>query len=182
MPKAMLDAVKAREQFQADLDAMNAGRKDGAPPPKERMQMKNFGLAEHRFRRWSAELTEAQSLQDAMDPTFWVDQARQIIGHDKSQPKGRGDIIEVRKLDTGLYAELVITEITPTYLRTVLVRASEPEQVVIPEDAALTTKWNAGTKCHEVVRKADNAVMQGGFQTKAAAAKWIDEHLKAMAA
>lgn len=182
MPKVVIDPVKAMEKFKADLAAMNVGQKGESGAPRQRMLTKHFGLAEMKFRRWSAELTEAQSLDDAMNPTFWVEQASQLMGHDKANPKGRGDIIEVRKLDTGLYAELLVTEISPAFVRVELVRKAEPVIATIPDDCPLSTRWNVGNRTHEVIRRGDGAVMARGHQTKASAAAWIADHLKAMAA
>jgi hypothetical protein len=125
-------------------------------------------------------LTEAQTLEDALDPTFWSAQSEQIMRDPRT--KGRGDIIEVRKPDIGLYAKLLVVETSKGYVKTVLVETAKPVDVALPESGALATKWNVGTKTHDVIRRADNHVLQGGFQTKAAAAEWINKHLAAMAA
>lgn len=140
---------------------------------------RQFGLVEFKFRRWSAELTEEQTLEIALDPTFWAGQVDKIMGHDKS--KGRGDIIEIRKADISLYAELLIVEIGAGFVKTVLISEAKPESIEIPASSPLATKWNVGKRCHEVVRVADNQVMHSGFQTKTSAAAWIDDHLKKMA-
>lgn len=181
-----VDPVAAAAKFKADLAAMQVGPKPGAESTGkavgQRLLTKNFGLGSFKFNRWSAELDEAQRLEDALDPTFWAGQADTIMGHDKTKPRGRGDIIEVRKADSGLYAELLIVEIGKGFVRVKTIARAEPEAVELPEKSALTTKWNAGAKTHEVVRKSDAQVMRSGFQTKASAAAWIAEHMKAMAA
>lgn len=151
-------------------------------PIKRRMLSKSFGVASFKFNRWSAELDETQSLEDALEERFWSDQSAQIMGHDKTNPKGRGDIIEIRKLDTGLFAELLVTAIGAGFVRVSLLRKQEPAAVAIPEGVPFTTKWNVGRRGHEVIRKGDNAVMAGPFQTKDEAAAWIVTHMKAMAA
>jgi hypothetical protein len=47
-------------------------------------------------------------------------------------------------------------------------------------DSALTTKWNIGTKKHDVVRKSDGQVMAKDFQTKDSAVAWIESFAKKM--
>ena len=189
MPKVMIDPIKAKEQFERDLAAMRVGPSDATAFPsseiKHRLLGKNFGLSSFKFNRWSAELEEAQTLDDALDPTFWANHV-ETIQQDKTggarKLHGRGDIIEVRKLDSGLYAELLVVETGRGYVRTVLVREAKLPEVSAPEESPLTTRWNVGNRCHEVIRKADSVVMQGGFQTKAAAVAWIADHLGKMAA
>lgn len=145
-----------------------------------KMPDKNFGVGSFKFNRWSAELDESQTLQDALEPTFFAGLAGQITGHDKEGRKGRGDIIEVRKTDSGLFAELIITEVAPGIVRTKLLRNQEPVVPEVPEDAPLTTRWNPGKKVHEVIRRSDKQVMAGDFQTKDNAVAWIADHIKTM--
>ena len=149
---------------------------------KRRMLSKNFGVASFKYNRWSAELEEDQELEDALQPTFWAELVGQLIGYDKNNPRGRGDIIEVRKRSTAMFAELIVTETGPGYIRVELLRKAEPPVVEIPEDNPFTTRWNVGRQVHEVIRKSDKFVMAGGFQTKAKAAEWITDHMKAIAA
>lgn len=149
---------------------------------KRRLGGNAFGLVSFKFNRWSAELAEDQTLEDALEPEFWRDLADKVMGHDRTNPKGRGDIIEVRKMDTGLYAELIITEVGPGFLKVRQLVRDEPEVAKLPDDCPLQTKWNPGKKVHDVIRKADNQVMASGFQTKPKAHAWIVDHLKKMAA
>jgi hypothetical protein len=135
---------------------------------------RNFGEVSFKFRRWSAELTPDQTLEDALVPNFWKGQAEIVRGHSPTAPKGRGDIIEIRKPDTGLYAELIVVEIGPDFIRTQPIKAYIPDDVQDP-DGVLVTKWNFGKKMHEVVRKSDGTVIKSDFQTKQAAVDWIAE-------
>jgi hypothetical protein len=134
---------------------------------------RNFGEHSFKFRRWSAELAPDQSLEDTFEPEFWKTQSIHLAGHDKANPKGRGDIIEVRKPDTGLYAELLVLEVGNGYVRVQPLKAYQPEEVKEESESPLTTKWNFGKKVHEVVRKSDGIVMATGFQTKQSAVAWI---------
>ena len=149
-------------------------------PQPVRVNDRNFGLAEHKFRRWSAELTEEQTLEQAMKPEFWANQAAKIMGHDPANPLGRGDIIEVRKPDTGLYAELIVRAIGQGYVRCEVIRAQEPDVVEAPKDSPLKVKWNVGKRMFDVVRD-DGTIMARDFQTKDAAVAWINDHLGKMA-
>lgn len=150
--------------------------------PAARMLTKNFGVSSYRYNRWSADLDETQTLEDALQPRFWIDQSALLMGHDKANPKGRGDIIEVRKPDTGLYAELLVMEIGIGFIKVQLIARAEGKDPPIPENSPLTPKWNPGKRAHDVIRKDTNQVMASGFQSKEAAAQWIVDHLKAMAA
>lgn len=130
--------------------------------------------------RWQAYLTEGQTIEDALEPSFWVDASEVIAGH--TGKLGMQDIIEVRKADTGQYWELMIDEVGKGYLRVRVLLRDTPPIVEIPETAPLATRWNVGARGHEVIRKMDKQVMAGPFPTKAKAAEWIADHLKAMAA
>lgn len=147
-----------------------------------RLHDKGFGVASFKFNRWSCELDVNQTLDDALRPEFWANVAGKIVGHDQANPKGIGDIIEIRKRDTALFAEVIIVAIGAGHVRVAPLRAFVPPDVSEPEGAPLTTRYNIGRRCHEVIRKDDKTVMASGFQLKEDAVGWINTHLKAMAA
>lgn len=148
---------------------------------KPKFAERSFGVASFKYNRWSLDLAEAHTLEDALnDTSLWSNIVNQIAGHDKT--KGRGDVVEVRKADTGLYAELLIVEIGPGYVKAEPIRAYEPKVPEVPEGVPFVTKWNVGKRTHDVVRKADGQVMVGGFQTKVKAIEWITDHMSKMAA
>lgn len=149
---------------------------------KRRLRSSSFGIATFKSNTWRAILDETQTLDDAMDPTFWVDQAGAIMGHDVANPGGRGDLIQIWKADTSQFLEVIVTAIGKGFVKVAALRAYEPKDVAEPVTSPLTTKWNVGKRAHDVVRKADNTVMQGGFQNKDEAVAWIENHIKAMAA
>lgn len=151
-------------------------------PVKRRLMDKSFAVASFRYNRWAADLDETQTLEDALQESFWVSVADKIMGQDKLNPKGVGDIIEIRKRDTGLFAEVIVVAIGHGFVKVAPLRMYEPKEVDVPESAPLATRWNPGRKCHEVIRKADKQVMHGGFQTRDDAVNWLNEHMKAMAA
>lgn len=139
---------------------------------------RHFGLEQFKYQRWAAELDESTTLDDARDPRFWAGQASKMMGYDGR--KGRGDIIVVRKPDSGLYAELLVTEVGPGFVRTVVVFEAEPEAVDLPAKCPLETRWSAGKGLHEVIRRADKHLMHPGFPTKVAAVTWIVAHLASL--
>ena len=141
---------------------------------------RNFGPIGFKFNRWQAELEESQTLDDVMSPQFWSAQAHKIMGQEKD--KGRGDIIEVRKLSESLFAEFLVTEVGDGFIKLKLLREVEPSNVEIPKDSPLVPRWNVGRRAYDVIRTQDRTVLSGGFQTKETAANWIIDHLKKMAA
>lgn len=154
-----------------------------APTPiSKRMTDKSFGVASFKYNRYSADLDETQTIEDALDENFWAHVADKIMGQDKANPRGIGDIIEIRKRDTAFYAEVIIVGIGKGFVKVHPLRAYAPADVAEADNSPLTTRWNPGRRCHEVIRKADKTFMHGGFQTKADAVAWIADHVKAMAA
>lgn len=152
-----------------------------APARSPRLLNNAFGVETFKFNRWSAVLSETQTLDDAMRPEFWAEQSTTIMGPNAADPRGVMDVLVVRKPDTGDYWELVIREIGKGFIKVQLKADCKPVAVDVP-DAGFTTKWQVGKRCHEVVRKDTGAVMSTGHQSKAAAVAWINDHLKAMAA
>jgi hypothetical protein len=149
---------------------------------KPRLTDRNFGVSSFKFNRWSAVLEGEQTIDDALRPDFWANLVEKIAGFDKANPKGRGDIIEVRNLETGLYAELIVRAIGQGFVKVDVLRAQEPDTAELAENSPLTTKWNPGKKLHQVIRASDRTVMHPGFQTKEDAVAWITDHMKQLAA
>lgn len=137
-----------------------------------------FNVAGQFHNRWQLDLPEHIELDAVFDPSAWVHLVDVIWGHDKKG--GRGDIIEIRKIDVGLYAEVMVQEVGPGFVKVVPIRAYEPKAVEIAEEVPFKVQWNPGRQRHEVRRKADNQVMAGDFQSKESAKAWIDNHMKAM--
>lgn len=131
--------------------------------------------------RWQASLTEGQTIDDALTPQFWRHQAETILGHDKVKPGGLMDIIELRKPDTMDFWELLVVGVGPGLIRVRVIKEATTAPIVLDETGPLRPRWNVGKQSHDVVRS-DGQVMASGFQTKAAAAAWIEDHIKKMAA
>lgn len=143
-----------------------------------KFQRRDFQVAGQLFNRWQMNLPANVELETVFEPAAWTHLVDAIWGHNKAG--GRGDIIEVRKLDTGLYAEVMVTEISAGFVKVAPIRAYEPKVVEVAESVPFSTRWNVGKLRHEVLRKADNQIMAGDFQSKQSAVEWIDNHMKAM--
>lgn len=136
---------------------------------------RSFGLAEFQRNVWHITLGEHETFDDALNGPSWSNLVSKIIGHDKT--RGPGDRIEVWKPDTGAFGEMIITEVGPGYVRANFIRAYEPKLIEIDEDVPFVTRWNVGKRRHEVLRRADNQIMQGDFQSKEKAVAWIADHI-----
>jgi hypothetical protein len=160
--------------------ASAASKANPSLPRVNKLLDKSFAVSSYRYNRWSADLDETQSLEDALVPGFWASVVDKIMGQDKLNPRGFGDIVEIRKRDTGLFAEVLIVGIGPGFVKVEPLRAYVPADVAEPAKCPLTTRYNAGKRCHDVVRRSDGQLMSSGHQTKTVAVDWITTHMKAM--
>jgi hypothetical protein len=133
----------------------------------------DFGVASFKRNEWHLTLTEAHTMEHVSNPRLWAE----LLG----KPT-RGDTVEAFKPDTGEWAKFVITEAAPGFIKLGRTEGFTPEAVVEPVDSGLETKWNVGKRTFDVIRSADKFPMAGGFQTKASAIAWINDHQKKVAA
>lgn len=138
-----------------------------------RFKTPDFGVASFKRTEWHLTLTEAHSMDDVQNAALW----RDLLG----KPV-RGDIVEAFKPDSGDWAKFVILESAPGFIKLGRTEGYVPEAVSMPEDTGLETKWNVGKRAFDVIRSADKFPMAGGFQTKASAIAWINDHQKKVAA
>lgn len=159
------------------------------PPEKQRLLPLNFLVMEYGYSRYVAKLTKDQTLEDALDPSFWIHIAEKFKADPANGRKGlrRGDIVRLWQTSTGLRGEVTIMEASAGRIIVDLDWVVKPEEVEIPADSPLQLRWTErrdGEGVWEVVRKTDVAFapLASGFQMKAAAARWIVQHIAAMAA
>lgn len=133
----------------------------------------DFGVASFQRNEWRLTLTEAQTIEHVSNPRLWGDLLGKMV---------RGDTVEAFKPDTGEFARFVVTEAGPGFIKLGKTESFTPEAVVVPEDIGMEPKWNVGKRAFDVIRSADKFVMSGGFQTKASAVAWINDHQKKVAA
>jgi hypothetical protein len=149
--------------------------------PVSKAHSRSFGLSEFKSRIWFYELAEDQKYEHTLDPTFWVHIADGVMGH--GGDKGRGDDIVCWKPDTAHKFRLTIVEIGKGFIKVVpWSEQAKVADVSVADDCPFKTRWNVGKRCHDVLRSADNAVMAQGFQSKATAVAWINDHLQKVAA
>ena len=177
-----IDPIAAAEQFKADMAKMAVDPKPAGGGHLSRLLDKNFGLEEHRYRTWSADLMAGQTLEQALDPTFWASQSERIMGHDALNPRGVGDTIILRQPSTALRADLQVNEVGKGFIKVDVIRLYDPPIVTVLAEWPLQPRWNEQTKKWDIIRVNDASLMRQGFQTAQSAAEWIEEHLKAMAA
>jgi hypothetical protein len=149
-------------------------------PRLERMSSQNFGALEFKRNTWFYELTEAQTKEDLSRPEFWADKSDQVRGHDGRG--GIGDLMLLDKPDSGWSAWARINVVGKGFLKISIFSECKPEQVEVAKESPLATRWNPGRKCHEVIRASSKDLMASGFQQKADAVAWINDHLRQMAA
>lgn len=178
------DELKA--QMESDLAKMRPGAAvvpNGAPPERPVLQRFRGKLCVRGelHNDWEVEIPAEHSIQDALDPIYWKDHVGRLIGTGQvTRRGGRGDIVHVWKPDTGQYCKLLIVEIGPGFMRTMVVESASSEVVELPADSPYYTRWNVGRGGHEILRKADNYVINPGpYQTVAAAAAWIGRDMAA---
>jgi hypothetical protein len=133
---------------------------------------RDFGVASFKRNEWRLDLTDAHALSDVENSRLWGDILGKVV---------RGDTVEAFKPDSGEWARFVVAEVGPGFIKLGRTESYTPAEVVIPA-GALGVKWNVGKRSFDVKREADGFVMSGGFQTKASAAAWIEDHNKKMAA
>jgi hypothetical protein len=150
--------------------------------PKKLSKKDSFQVSSFMTNRWAAILDEDMTLEDALEPTFWAHKADQISGSNKASPKGIGDIIEVRNFDRSEYAELLVREVGPGFVKVKVLRSFGDDAPTLAADCPLQFTWNVGRRSYDVTRKTDKSVVSQGHPTKDAAVRWIASHLKAMAA
>lgn len=118
-------------------------------------------------------LGEAHKMDDVENSRLWGDLLGKIA---------RGDTVEAFKPDSGEWARFVVCEAGPGFIKIGKTESYTPAVIEIPASGSLDAKWNVGKRSFDVIRKIDNYVMATGFQTKASASAWINDHMKKMAA
>lgn len=141
-----------------------------------------FGLESFKYNNWAYDLEEPFTFEDVMNPAFWSTLAPKLMGHDRTNPRGRGDTITVRELRTNTYRKFLVIEIGTGFVKLIPMEGARPADVEAPAKSALTTRWNNSKKMHEVIRKDDGEVLASDFQQKQGAIDWIAKNAPTMAA
>lgn len=136
-----------------------------------------FALANGNREVWQARVEPGTTLDEMLEPSFWAHVAGKI------DVRGFGSKIEVIAEDGSFYAELLVTYSTMREIRAVKLHwvdlertdpLSMPDAPYIAEHKGFG-KWR-------VLRTSDRTVARDGFNSKEDAQRWIDSHVKALAA
>lgn len=129
--------------------------------------------AEHYRTVWQVTLDKSETLQSALEPTFWCHVASRL------RPLSQ---IEVYAHDASWYARVVVRSIPPgprpSEARVVLLEHVDLDEAErnareVAPDTTLEVVWKGPAAKHCVVRKGDKHLVAKGFDSKQAAADWI---------
>ena len=129
-----------------------------------------FGLAEQMRQDWVVNAEEGTLVNDVLEPGYWAHIAYKMQVYDR---------IDVR-LETGEWLmELVVLDVGRNYARVHL--AKKHDFVETNLDAPVSAikhkvEFKGPQRKWAVIRIADSAVVQEGFQGKAEAILWLQNH------
>lgn len=132
------------------------------------MKPTNLREAEHFRNLWQIELDQSETLETALQPSFWAHVARRL--------RPLAEII-VYPHDFSWRAVLLVRSASPLEARVVvlhhvdLVKADQKAREAAPADK-LSATWRTPILKYCVV-KADKTVVESGFETKEEAEAWI---------
>lgn len=140
-----------------------------APEPKPRRLMvltePRIGMREYRIRDHAVDAEEGTTVQDLVDPGYWAHVASHF------EPLDR---IEVRLETGGWVAELIVLARGTNWAKVKLLQHYELDGVAEDtESKAHIIKWRGPQHRHCIVRIADHAIIQSGFDSKEAGAAWL---------
>lgn len=132
-----------------------------------------LGLEQFKSQTWALTLPENMTYESLFNQDSW-----KHIGARFKQ----GDIVIVRTSDHTLYAELYVRACDKLW-----VQVSELNKTVFGADVPMEhgnyqIKWGGPKTRFGVYRKSDGERIRENFQTKEAAAVWLDDHINKTAA
>lgn len=157
-------------------------KKDFIPPEAPRtLKATAFAGAEYAYARFSATLPVGWTVEDALKPEFWVHVASKLASNTLTgAPDLTGAIIEVRRADHTLYAQLYVRAVQERGL--VVALMGEPVYFGPREvkSAAYKERWNVGQRGYDIIRVSDNEIVAHAsrIKTKEHVQAWIDEAMK----
>lgn len=130
---------------------------------------------------WHLNSPAGQTIEDILKPEYWQHVTRQLRpGHE----------IKVSSEDRTMWAHLLVRDVGKMEAKVAVIHKVEfgsKEDAEIDadagaDDAEFKVKWRSPASKYGVFRASDEECMQDGFETKEAAAMWIAERAKSMAA
>lgn len=135
----------------------------------------NMGLAEARRRDWVVDAEEGTTEEEVLDPQYWAHMASQL------QPMDRIDV----RAETGDWLlELIVINRGRNWAQVHLAAKHDlaPRAEIMPAAVKHEIKWKGTGKKFCVIRLADSAVVQEGFEDRLVAAQWLANHERATSA
>lgn len=126
-------------------------------------------LAEFARNDWVVNAQEGTAQDDVLKSEYWTHIASQMKPFDR---------VEVR-LETGEWImELVVLACERGWAKVKLLQKYELEEPVasMERQSEFIVKWRGPQHKHSVVRKADSAVIQAGFDSAETARMWMIDH------
>lgn len=131
-----------------------------------------IGLAEQLRQDWVVNAEEGTTIRDILDPGYWAHCAAQMQVYDH---------VEVR-LETGQWvAELIVLDVGRNYARMFLSKQHDLADTPLDTPVGAVTHktdWKGPQRKWCVIRLADSASVQEGFNDKQSAAAWMDNHIR----
>lgn len=139
-----------------------------------KLNINDLQEAQYAYGRFSVTIDPEWSLADVLKPEFWSNVSHRFAFDKVTQTSSqRGAIIDVRKEDNSLYAELYVVDADKTSLTVELLRKYEfGKKLNTVESTQYESRWNAGKKAYQVIRNSDREVVEQ-FKSKADALDWI---------
>lgn len=129
-----------------------------------------FGLAESKRQDWVVDAEEGHTVEQVLDPMYWAHVAARLAQYDR---------IEVR-VDTGEWMlDLIVIQAGRNFARVHVAARYDFTGAAegAPREAIKhRVEWKGTHKKFCVIRNADSALLQEGFQTKELAAEWMNNH------
>lgn len=147
------------------------------PAPKPARKALQGRLAEAAYQRneWRYTAEAGTTINEILDPQYWAHVAANFKPH---------DIIEVIPEDGSWYARLIVLTNARLWAKVFLLQKADLEKALADtpatDDETHEVKWMGAIEKHAVIRKADKALIKGGFTTKLEAHTWLDSYLKSI--
>lgn len=129
-----------------------------------------IGLAEHKRQDHVVDAEEGTTVERVMEPAYWSHVAAKLQMHDR---------IEVRQETGEWILDLIVVGVGRNWARMYL--AAKHDLTATAGEAPSTAVkhkvvWKGHHKKHCVVRIADSAMIQDGFESKGLAEEWLLNH------
>lgn len=139
---------------------------------------KSFLSADYARQVYVARPPAGTKIEDVLDENYWAHVAKKINPH---------DIIEVVPEDGSFYAKLLVTSRGTLWVRVhqieyVDINGGKESKKPKKESDDFEVNWGGPNDKWRVIRKADKLPVGKNFTSREDADKWLEEHIKEIAA